>query len=191
MAIAKSNQKITAKQGNILINVVLSSGAMPTPSSSNTYDLGHVAQSTVAQTTTKTTYKSEDGEVQLSDYEYERVTTATLMQSDKDLIDYLADTVKGATVLQIKYNGVVNGADQWIYMVGQVTPQFNITRPDGANSMQYEFTAQDITATTGFEISAANNLAIASTLGLSTTNFFPTTTVTITAAKSYAIVEVA
>ena len=95
------------KGRNILINVVLASGAMPTISSSNTHDLGamNVTQSAVAQTANKSVIKSEDGEAQVTSFEYEGGTTATLMQTDKELIDYLGDAVKDVQVLEIKYTG--------------------------------------------------------------------------------------
>ena len=191
MAVGKSNAKITDKGGNILINVLLTAGALPTTptSGTNTFDLGHLSQSSVDQNASKTSSKSEDGEVQVTSFEYEGITTGTLMQGDKDLIDYLGNTVKGAQVLQIKYTGVVNGADQWIFEVGQVTPQFKITRPNGANSMPYEFTRQNLTS--DFTLSTAALSAIAATLGLSTSSFFPAaTTYTISSSKNYLIVEV-
>jgi hypothetical protein len=193
--ITKKPAAVVDKGGNYIINVVLTTTttnpgfAMPTIADTNTFDLGHVANSSVAQTASKTSFKNEDGESVVSSFEYERVTTGNLMQSDADLINYLGDTVKGVSVLQIKHTGVVNGLDQWHFQVGQVTPQYNISRPGGATSNAYEHTGYDLNSS--FEISAANLLAIAVTLSLSTSSFFPTTTVTISASKSYALVEVA
>ena len=189
MPLTKAPAKIVDKGGNILINVVLPNGAMPTISSSNTHDLGAMTQSAVAQTASKSVIKSEDGEAQVTSFEYEGGTTATLMQTDKELIDYLGDAVKDVQVLEIKYTGVNNGKDQWVFRVGQVTPQFNISRPNGASSNVYEFTTQNLAS--DFTISAANLLAIAATLTISTVSFFPTTTVTISASKSFEVVEVA
>ena len=193
--ITKKPAAVVDKGGNYIINVVLTTTttnpgfAMPTIADTNTFDLGHVANSSVTQTASKSSFKNEDGESVVSSFEYERVTTGNLMQSDANLIDYLADTVKGVSVLQIKHTGVVNGLDQWHFQVGQVTPQYNISRPGGATSNAYEHTGYDLNSS--FEISAANLLAIAVTLSLSTSSFFPTTTVTISASKSYALVEVA
>lgn len=193
--ITKKPAAVVDKGGNYIINVVLTTTttnpgfAMPTIADTNTFDLGHVANSSVAQTASKTSFTNEDGESVVSSFEYERVTTGNLMQSDADLINYLGDTVKGVSVLQIKHTGVVNGLDQWHFQVGQVTPQYNISRPGGATSNAYEHTGYDLNSL--FEISAANLLAIAVTLSLSTSSFFPTTTVTISASKSYALVEVA
>ncbi len=193
--IQKKPAAVVDKGGNILINVVLTTTtttpgfSIPTITESNTFDLGHIANSAVGQTASKTSFKNEDGESVVSSYEYERVTTAQLMQTDKHLIDYMADTVKNASILQIKHTGTVNGLDQWHFQVGQVTPQFNVSRPGGTTSMAYEHTGYDLNAS--FEISAANMLAIASALGLSTTSFFPTGTITISASKSYHVEEVA
>jgi len=195
MALAKKPAAVVDKGGNYIINVVLTTittnpgFSFPVPAVGNTFELGHVANSSVTQTASKTSFKNEDGESINSSFEYERVTTGSLMQSDKDLIDYLADTVKGVSVLQIKHTGTVNGLDQWHFQVGQVTPQFNISRPGGTTSMPYEHTGYDLTA--AFEISSTSLASIATLLTLSQTSFFPTATVTISASKSYEIVEVA
>ena len=195
MALAKKPAAVVDKGGNYIINVVLTTittnpgFSFPTPADTNTFDLGHVANSSVTQTASKTSFKNEDGESVVSSFEYERVTTGNLMQSDKDLIDYLADTVKGVSVLQIKHTGVVNGKDQWHFQIGQVTPQYNISRPGGATSLAYEHTGYDLNS--AFEISSTSLASIATLLTLSQTSFFPTATVTISASKSYEIVEVA
>ena len=194
--ITKKPAAVVDKGGNYIINVVLTTTttnpgfAMPTIADTNTFDLGHVANSSVTQTASKTSFKNEDGESVVSSFEYERVTTGNLMQSDADLINYLGDTVKGVSVLQIKHTGVVNGLDQWHFQVGQVTPQYNISRPGGTTSLAYEHTGYDLNA--AFTITSANLQAIVAALTLSTSSFFPyATDVIISASKSYAIVEVA
>lgn len=195
MALTKKPAAVVDKGGNYIINVVLTTTttnpgfSFPVPSDTNTFDLGHVANSSVAQTASKTSFKNEDGESVVSSFEYERVTTGVLMQSDKALIDYLGDTVKNASILQIKHTGTVNGLDQWHFQVGQVTPQFNISRPGGTTSMPYEHTGYDLNA--AFEISSTSLASLATLLTISQTSFFPTATVTISASKSYEIVEVA
>lgn len=192
--ITKKPAAAVDKGGNYIINVVLSATtaapgyALPTISDTNTFDLGHIAQSNVGQSSTKSSFKNENGDTVNSSFDYELVTTGQLMQTDADLINYLGQTVKGATILQIKHTGTVNGLDQWHFQIGQVTPQFNISRPGGTTANNYEHTG--FALTTDFVIPAATMLAIASTLAINTSSFFPTTTQTITSAKSWLLTEV-
>lgn len=192
--ITKKPAAAVDKGGNYIINVVLSATtaapgyALPTISDTNTFDLGHIAQSNVGQSSTKSSFKNENGDTVISSFDYELVTTGQLMQTDADLINYLGQTVKGATILQIKHTGTVNGLDQWHFQIGQVTPQFNISRPGGTTANNYEHTG--FALTTDFVIPAATMLAIASTLAINTSSFFPTTTQTITSAKSWLLTEV-
>lgn len=192
--ITKKPAAAVDKGGNYIINVVLSATtaapgyALPTISDTNTFDLGHIAQSNVGQASTKSSFKNENGDTVISSFDYELVTTGQLMQTDADLINYLGQTVKGATILQIKHTGTVNGLDQWHFQIGQVTPQFNISRPGGTTANNYEHTG--FALTTDFVIPAATMLAIASTLAINTSSFFPTTTQTITSAKSWLLTEV-
>lgn len=192
--ITKKPAAAVDKGGNYIINVVLSATtaapgyALPTISDTNTFDLGHIAQSNVGQSSTKSSFKNENGDTVNSSFGYELVTTGQLMQTDADLINYLGQTVKGATILQIKHTGTVNGLDQWHFQIGQVTPQYNISRPGGTTANNYEHTG--FALTTDFVIPAATMLAIASTLAINTSSFFPTTTQTITSAKSWLLTEV-
>lgn len=192
--ITKKPAAAVDKGGNYIINVVLSATtaapgyALPTISDTNTFDLGHIAQSNVGQSSTKSSFKNENGDTVNSSFDYELVTTGQLMQTDADLINYLGQTVKGATILQIKHTGTVNGLDQWHFQIGQVTPQYNISRPGGTTANNYEHTG--FALTTDFVIPAATMLAIASTLAINTSSFFPTTTQTITSAKSWLLTEV-
>ena len=192
--ITKKPAAAVDKGGNYIINVVLSATtatpgyALPTIADTNTFDLGHIAQSNVGQTTTKSSFKNENGDTVNSSFDYELVTTGQLMQTDADLINYIGQTVKGATILQIKHTGVVNGLDQWHFQVGQVTPQYNISRPGGTTANNYEHTG--FALTTDFVIPATVMLAIASTLALNTSSFFPTTIQTITSGKNWLLTEV-
>ena len=192
--ITKKPAAAVDKGGNYIINIVLSATtatpgyALPTIADTNTFDLGHIAQSNVGQTTTKSSFKNENGDTVNSSFDYELVTTGQLMQTDADLINYIGQTVKGATILQIKHTGVVNGLDQWHFQVGQVTPQYNISRPGGTTANNYEHTG--FALTTDFVIPATVMLAIASTLALNTSSFFPTTIQTITSGKNWLLTEV-
>ncbi|MBK6878653.1 MAG: hypothetical protein IPG99_20015 [Ignavibacteria bacterium] len=77
----------------------------------------------------------------------------------------------------------MNGLDQWHFQVGQVTPQFNISRPGGTTSMPYEHTGYDLTS--AFEISSTSLASIATLLTLNTVLSSRLATVTISASKSY------
>lgn len=192
--ITKKPAAAVDKGGNYIINVVLAATtaapgyALPTINDTTAFDLGHIAQSNVGQASTKSSFKNENGDTVNSSFDYELVTTGQLMQTDADLINYIGQTVKGATILQIKHTGTVNGLDQWHFQVGQVTPQYNISRPGGTTANNYEHTG--FALTTDFVIPAATMLAIASTLAINTSSFFPTTTQTITSAKSWLLTEV-
>jgi hypothetical protein len=192
--ITKKPAAAVDKGGNYIINVVLAATtaapgyALPTINDTTAFDLGHIAQSNVGQASTKSSFKNENGDTVNSSFDYELVTTGQLMQTDADLINYIGQTVKGATILQIKHTGTVNGLDQWHFQIGQVTPQYNISRPGGTTANNYEHTG--FALTTDFVIPAATMLAIASTLAINTSSFFPTTTQTITSAKSWLLTEV-
>lgn len=195
MAITRKRGAITDKGGNYIINVVCDSTtaapgfALPTISTANTYDLGDVASSTVGQTANKTALKNENGEDAATTYEYEGVTTGQLMQSDADLLWYLAETVKGKFIVEFKHTGTVNGLDQWFVKVGVVTPQIAVSRPGGATSLTYEHTRIDLS--TPFEIGTTAIGSIATAVGITALAIFPTVTVTIPAGASFTIVEVA
>ena len=186
----KSNA-VRIKGGNRIFHIKLdSSYAMPTTLTigTNCLEVGHVSNSNVKQTSSKESVKNEDGETVVSSFDYERATTAVLMQTDQQLIDWLGDDVKNSDVLEIKYCGIVEGKDMWNFRIGQVTPQFDIASPGGATAMPYEHTGYDLSS--AVTISAASLASIATAFSLSTSSFFPTSEVVITASKSYAYISV-
>lgn len=195
MAISRNRNKIIDKGGNYIINIVLDSTtalpgfALPTISSSNTYDLGEIANSDVGQQASRSSIKNENGEDAVVTYDLEGITSGILMQGDAELLWYLAQTVKGKFIAEFKHTGTVNGLDQWFVKIGQVTPQIKATRPGGATSLAYEHTRIDLAS--DFTISAADIALIASTIGITALAIFPTVTVTIPASASFTIVEVA
>lgn len=186
MAVGRKSNAIVDKGGNILINQILNTTfTVSTVSTTFTRDLGNITSSDVNQTTTTTKFPSEDGEIQATSYEYDRTTTAVLMQTDKDLIDYLGDTVKDKSILEIKYLGYRNLVHMWCFKVGRVTPQFSVKSPGGTASMNYEHVGIDLATSVTF--TTTDLASIASVLTLSN---FPTVAVTITPAKGFEIVEV-
>lgn len=191
MAVGKKTNAIVNQGGNELINILLVDRAVPTTLTANInlFNLGHIANSTVEQQNSSTDYKSEDGEVQVTEDDFTRQTTASLMQTDADLIEYLGHTVKNTEVLEIKYLGLRGGSDAWHFRVGNVIPQYNVTSPGGTNSMQYIH--KGVKLSTDFTISTAQILSIASLLSLSTVSYFPTVAVTISQGQEFEVVEVA
>ncbi len=149
------------------------------------FDLGYIQSSDVNQTTAKEDFSSEDGETVTSSFTYTRLTKGVLMQTDKALIDLLADTVKDKVYLEGKYTGVVNAMYQWHFKLTKVTPQYSVKRPGGTASLEYESTG--IKLNSNISISAATMASVSLLLTLSN---FPTVTVLITAAKSYEVIEI-
>lgn len=150
------------------------------------FNLGLLQSSDVGQSTAKSDFQSEDGDIVTSSYTYTRFTSGVLMQNDGDLIDLLADTVKGKVYFEGKYTGYVNALHQWLFKFVRVTPQFSIKRPGGTASLQYDSTG--IKHTSDIAISAASMASISTLLTL--TNF-PTATLTVTATKLYKVQETA
>jgi len=186
MAVGYKNNAIVPKGGNILINVNMSTAlTIPAITSSNTIQLGSITSSDVNQTANKEVFRNETGKVEVSSFEYDNVTTAVLMQTDKDLIDYLGDTVKGNNILEIKYLGYRATKHVWHFRIGNVTPQYSVQSPGGTASMNYEHTGIDLA--TAVTITATDLASIASVLSLSN---FPTTAVTISVSKDFEVVEV-
>ena len=149
------------------------------------FDLGYLNSSDVNQTTSKQDFEAEDGDIVTSSFTYTRMTKGVLMQSDKDLIDFLADTVKGKVYLEGKATGYNDGGYQWHFKFVRVTPQFSVKRPGGTASMEYESTG--IKINTAITVSAATMASIGNLLTLSN---YPTATLTIAIDAQYAILEV-
>ncbi|MBK9404806.1 MAG: hypothetical protein IPN57_09770 [Ignavibacteria bacterium] len=107
------------------------------------------------------------------------------MQEDKDLLDFIAHTVKGKRYLEMIYRGYINAKYQWIFKFGEVTAQLNSVRPVDGVGNKYEFT--------GLKINAAQSLTstfLATISALFTLTGFPTATFTIPLADNRRIVEV-
>lgn len=178
---------ITDKGGNVLaISEVTDAWVLITPAAGTTsLLLGHISSSDIGSGTTKTEYKSEDGKVRASDFEFSLNTTGVLMQTDKALIDFLAETVKGKLYLEYKYQGIKDGKKQEYFKLGTVTPQFKNTTPGGTTSMPYEHTGIYPTATVTFNSTQLALIEVA--LGIT----IYATGVSITASKGFDLKETA
>ncbi|RPI19019.1 MAG: hypothetical protein EHM58_03125 [Ignavibacteriae bacterium] len=107
----------------------------------NCLDLGHIASSEVELKANKEEYKSEDGVIRQTSYEYMANTSGILMEINKTAIDFLCFTVRDKMYLEYKYLGIRGGKHQEIFKVVKITPQMKVTAPGGAKSMPYESTA--------------------------------------------------
>ncbi len=107
----------------------------------NCLDLGHIASSESELKAGKEEYKSEDGVVRQTSYEYTANTTGVLMEINNIIINFLCFGVRGKTYIEYKYLGIRGGKHQEIFKLVKVTPQMKIASPGGTKSMPYESTA--------------------------------------------------
>jgi len=176
------------KNGLLILQEVSDAFAVKTPSAwagttGTTINLGQLNQSTVNQTTSKSTIKNEAGVDVYTDFDYSQMTTGTLMERDKIKIDFLSDFVKGKFYLEYKYLGIVDGKHSEMFKIVQVTPQYDVTLPGGATSMKYESTG--IFPDTTIAITGTSLAAIETALTVT----IYCTGVSITPSKGYCLKE--
>jgi hypothetical protein len=145
---SKNSSSILDKGGNQILNVILNpDNSFPeslvpfTNGAGNCIDLGHIKSSGLSTKADKQEFKSEDGIVRKTDYDYSGTTFSILMETDKDKLDWLAYAIRGKQVLEIKYQGIKNAKYQEVFRIVNVTPQINVESPGGAGSLKYESTA--------------------------------------------------
>jgi len=178
---------ISDKGGNRIILCGLDSSLnviTPPVHGVNALDAGFILQSSFEQKASKEQFKSEDGVVRAVDFTYETKTTAILMQRDKTLIDFLAQTVKGRLYMQYHYRGIANAKHQEIFSVVRVTPQAKIDTPGAAKSFPYE--AVHMAINVQLTITSAIIAAIETALDVDIKTTGP---VIITAGAEFVIVE--
>lgn len=184
MAVGVKPGAIIGKGGNklILLQVDNVTYAAATPTAGTyLYDMGSLVSSESRQETTSVENEAGTEEA----FSYTHKTTGVLMQSDKDIIDLIADGVKGKTHLEVKYWGYVNALHQWEFKVVKVRPQKTIKRPGGESATPYD--SSNVNHNSAITVSAALLASIAANLSVSN---FPTTTVTISVSKQYELVEI-
>ena len=180
---------IKDKGGNKLAIVQLNStlALVATLTSGTTFlNLGNISESNISKTTSKTEYSAEDGRVKATDFDFTLPTTATLMETDKTKIDFLASTVEGKKYLEYKYQGVKAGKHQEFWKIVDVTPQFSLATPGGVTSFAYESTGifPDSTITYTSTTIGLFNTALGATLTIRHTG-----AVAITGSKGFLITE--
>jgi len=132
----------------------------------NCANLGHLQESEQKQTANKKEAKNEKGKTTKSAFTYDLMATGVLQQTGKSLVSFLSDGVKGKSYLLGKKQFVKgSGETQEIFMLGNVTPQFDIKTPGAESSMQFEFTGfypdSSVTFTSATIISIETVLSIA------------------------------
>ena len=123
---------------NTLVTASLTSGT-------NFIDLGQLSSSGSNITPSTTTFKSEDGIVRASDTTFEGKTEGVLMQTSKELIDFLAFTTRSRKYIQYKYEGYKNAKNQESFSVVDVESGYTLQTPGGVTAFKYSsiMTARD------------------------------------------------
>lgn len=107
----------------------------------NCVNVGHIQESEQKQTSNKKEAKNEAGKTTKSAFTYDLMVSGVLQQTGKSLVTFLADTVKDKSYLLGKKQFTKgSGKTQEFFMLGNVTPQFDIKTPGGEGAMQFEFT---------------------------------------------------
>lgn len=116
MAMSKKKGAINKYSGGKLLLLELTSGALAgTEVAGDWIDLGYVESSELMDETPEETFADETGNTVDTDYGDRTVKySGNLMQSDKDLLDFLKETVRGKYYSLYHYQGVVNSKDQEI-----------------------------------------------------------------------------
>jgi len=135
--------KNTNKKGILCLFETSDAFVVKTPASdastlTTAVNLGQINESSVDQTTGKTEIKNEAGVAVYTDFDYSLTTRGTLMEREKVKIDFLSHTVKGKYFVEYKYLGIVDGKNQEMFKLVQVTPMHSIKLPGGATSLKYE-----------------------------------------------------
>lgn len=156
---------INDKGGNKIAIVELDNDFVVVPAlaeGTNCLDLGLLASSEIEMKANKEEFKSEDGVIRQTSYEYLADTTGILMEINKQVVDFLCYSVRNRIYLEYKYLGIRGGKYQEMFKIVKVTPQMKLATPGGAKSMPYESTA--ICPTNTVVISAENITAIKAAL---------------------------
>ena len=141
MTIAKDKGAIRKFGGGVLkILVATYSGPATNKVYSDWLDVGYVQESKLSDVTADEPVNDETGG-QVASLEGNRVIkfTGLLMQTDKDLIDYLKDTVRGAYYSVYHYDGINNGKYQeYVFPICTIKPMVEIA--SGTKRIPFEIT---------------------------------------------------
>lgn len=150
----------------------------------NCIDLGHIASSQLEMKTARTKFKNEAGEPVSTEHEFEGITTAVLMETDKEKADFLAFRTRNRKYLEYKYLGIKGGKHQESFKIAEVTPQMKMASPGGTKSLQYE--SSSCILPSDFVISTQGIIDFETALGINIRTAGP---VTIAARTEHVIIE--
>jgi len=139
MALAKDKGAIKTFSGGVWSAIeVTDSGAIKTGQSQN--DLGYVKSSTLRDETEELTDFDESGSQVVSEDGNRTIkVTGLLMQTDKELVDFLKETVRGKFYMIYHYDGVNNGKYQeYVFGICKIKPLVEIA--SGTKRIPFEFT---------------------------------------------------
>lgn len=141
MTIAKDKGAIR-KFGGGIIKILVSTDSGPATNKvySDWLDVGYVQESKLSDVTESEGVFDETGN-QVGSLEANRTIKfiGLLMQTDKDLIDYLKDTVRGAYYSVYHYDGVNNGKYQeYIFPICTIKPMVEVA--SGTKRIPFEIT---------------------------------------------------
>lgn len=179
---------ISDKGGNkIIIAQVLATNFAAMSSytaGTNCLDLGEINSSGHVQENSNTEYKNNAGKSVAMEEEWTLRTNATLMERDKELIDFLAHTVKGNFYLEYQHLGIVEGFYHEMFKIVRVLAQTNITMPGAATSNTYNSVGIYPSSTIAFTITQTATIMTA--VGITV---HATVNVSITSGKGYDLIK--
>lgn len=195
MAITKDKGAIRKFGGGVLkVLAVTDSGPVGTEVSTSWLEMGYVQETKLSDVTENESIMDETGS-QVASVEANRTIkfTGLLMQTDKDTIDFLKDTVRGNFYSVYHYDGITNGKYQE-YLFGICTIKPLVEVASGTKRIPLEITVlkneaaiiysdKDGTNTTHAELPAGNYAQGDITTG--------DNAVTITAGQYYSLTETA
>lgn len=164
--------QIPSEVGNLIALTQLNptTYAVITPVAGTTsFHLGEIVTSAPQQTADKTELKNEKGKTIRSSYTFNLMTTGTLAQTNKALVDFLSKTVKGKVYLEYRYQGINNGNHQEIFKIVNVTPQHNFDSSNAGASMPYESTGIFPAATVTINSTVLTSIETALSIAIQTT----------------------
>lgn len=151
---------------------------------SNCLNLGHITTHQSAFTSSKEELKSEDGKARKTEFEFSGMYSATLMQTNAALVNYLRDSTKGQRhLLGVKHFTRDSGVVTEEFAIVDVTPQGTISGTEGHNSNAFEATAAYPDTSITFNSTVLASIETAFSIAIATTS------VSITPAKGYYLVD--
>lgn len=152
--------------GNTLFAVEINAttGALVTPvDGTNAMHFGHLTNSNLNQTESTTDLENEKGDITQTSSTYKTMTTATLQQQDKALLDFMDIQTKNRVFLEGKKLGVLNGNIVWQFATVKIKSQ---SQHDTSNIANTPYESTMITFATAITYTATDFTTIESVIGV-------------------------